>query len=75
MAKDYIKRLFYGNETTFFFENNLTKMRQHINVIENYNIPLYDEYKVRKILDNINCPNNYFKSEVNIWRYNHSDSF
>ena len=66
MAKDDLKRLFYSNETTYFFEKYVTKTKQTFNLIDNYNVPLYDEEKFRQLLDNINFPNNDLKTEVNI---------
>ena len=50
-------------------------MKQKINVLENYNFPLYEEDKVRQILDNINFLNNNFKTEVDICRSRHSAIF
>ena len=54
MAKEYLKSLFYRNKK-ISFEKYVTKTKQKFNMLENYNVPLYDEDKVRKILDNINC--------------------
>ena len=75
VAKDELKRLFYGNKTTFYLKKYVTKMKQTFNVLENYNVPLYGEYRVRKLLDNINLPNNNFETKINIYRYIHSASF
>ena len=55
MDKDDLKMLFYRNETTFYFEKYVTKMKQTFNVLENYKVPLYEEDKVRQLLNNINC--------------------
>ena len=75
VAKDDLKRLFYRNKTTFSFEKHVTDIKKSFNVLENYNVPLYEEDKVRQILDNINCPNNYLETEVNICISSHSASF
>ena len=75
VAKDDLMRLFYRNETTFSFKNYVTKMKQIFNMLENYNVPLYEEDKFRQLLDNINFPNNYLKTEVNICISSHSASF
>ena len=75
MAKDDLKGLFYRNETNLSFEKYVIKMKQTFNVLENYNVPLFEEDKVSQLLDKINCPNNDLKTEVNICRYSHSDSF
>ena len=37
-VKDDLKRLFYWNETTFYFEKEVTKMRRTFNVLDNYNV-------------------------------------
>ena len=75
MDKYDLKMLFYRNETIFFFEKYVAEMKQTFNVLDNYNIRLYEEYKVRQLLDHINFPNNDLKTEVNICRSSHSDSF
>ena len=62
MAKEDLNRSFYRNEITFSFEKYVTNMKQTFNVLDNYNDPLYEEDKVRKLLDNINCPNNNLKT-------------
>ena len=75
MAKDYLKRLFYRNETNIYFEKYVIKMKQDFNVLDNYNVTLYEEDKVRQLLDNIKSPNNDLKTEVNICISSHSSSF
>ena len=40
--KDELKRLFYRNETTLYFEKYVTKIKQTFTVLENYNISLYE---------------------------------
>ena len=73
--KDDLKRLFYRNKTTLSFDKYVTNIKQTFNVIDNYNVPLYEEEKVRKILDNTNRPNNYLKAEFKICRSSHSARF
>ena len=75
MDKNDLKRLFYRNESTFPFKKYVTNTKQKLNVYENYNVPVYEEDKVRQLLENINFPNNYLKTEVNICRYIHSAIF
>ena len=58
VAKDDLKRFFYRNETNFYFEKYVNKTKQTFHVLNNYNVPLYEEEKVRKLLDNIHFPNN-----------------
>ena len=60
---------------TLSFKKYVTKMKQPFNVLENYIVPLYEEDTVRQILDNINCPNNNMKTEINVCISIHSDSF
>ena len=36
------KRIFYRNETNFSFKNYITKKKQTLNMLENYNLPLYE---------------------------------
>ena len=62
VAKDNLKRLFYRNKTTFSFEKYVTNMKQTFNVLENYNVPLYKEDKVRQLLDNINDQKQKFEN-------------
>ena len=60
--KDHLKRLFCRNGTTFYCGKYVTKTKQTFNAIENYNILLYEEDKVRQLLCNINIPSNYFRN-------------
>ena len=75
MDKDDLKRLFYSNEITFSFDKYITKMKQTFNVIYTYNVTLYENDKVRQLLDYINFPNNDLKTDVTICRSIHSASF
>ena len=47
-------------------------MKQTYNFLNNCNFPLFEEDKVRQLMDNINSPNNDLKTEVNICRSGHS---
>ena len=42
VSKDDLKRLFYRSETTFSFEKYVARTRKTFNVLENYNVPLYE---------------------------------
>ena len=75
MAKEDLNRLFYRSETTFSFEKYVIKTKKKLNVLDNYNVPLYEKDKVRQLLDNINCPNNDLKTKVIICISIHSDIF
>ena len=70
VSKDYLNKIFYRNKTTFPFKKYRTKMKQRFNLLDNHNVPLYEEDKVL-----INYSKNNFKTEVNICRYSHSASF
>ena len=61
MSKDDLKRLFYSLKTTLSFTKYLTKMDFFLNLLYNYNVPLYEDYKVKQRLDNINFPKNCLK--------------
>ena len=50
-------------------------MKQTFNVLDNYNVPLYEEEKVSQLLENINSPNNDLKTEVTIFISRHSAGF
>ena len=52
--KDYLKRLFYSNKTTFYFQKYVGRAEQTFKVLDNYNVPLYEEDKFRQLLNNIN---------------------
>ena len=41
VPKYNLERLFYRNETTSYFMNYVSKIKQKLNVLENYNVPLY----------------------------------
>ena len=47
MYKDNIKRFFYSNETTLYFDKYVTNIKQTFNVLDNYNVPIYEEDRVR----------------------------
>ena len=72
--EDDINMLFYRNKTNLSFEKYVTRTKQTFIVLESYNVPLYEEDKVRKILDHINFPQNNLKPEVKNCRSSHSVS-
>ena len=41
VAKDDLRKLFYRNETPFYLKKYVTKTKQKINLLENYNVNLY----------------------------------
>ena len=48
--KNDLKSLFYRDETTFSFEKYVTKTKTKFYVLENYNVPLYEEDNIKEIL-------------------------
>ena len=56
--KEYLKKLFYRNKTNLSFEKYVTNTRQNFNVLNHYNVNLYEEDKVSQLLDNINFQKN-----------------
>ena len=62
VAKDNLTRLFYSNETTSSFKKYVTKTKKTFNVLENYNVPLYEEDKVRQFLNKINSSKKIFEN-------------
>ena len=62
MAKDNLKRLFYRNKTNFSLDKYVTKTKQTFNMLDNYDVPIYEDDKVRQILDNINFPKQQFEN-------------
>ena len=58
----YLKRIFYKNETTFTFENYVTKLKGILNMLEKYGVPLYEEQMFEHILDHIMSPNTDLKT-------------
>ena len=75
VARADLDKLHYRNESTFSFEKYVTKLKSCFNVLQKYNVPVYEEEKVQRLLDNINCPNQELKTEVSICRSSHSDTF
>ena len=62
--KDDLNILSYMNKTIFYFEKDVTKMRQIFNVLENNNVSLFEEDKVGQLLDDIYFTNNYLKMRL-----------
>lgn len=75
VARADLSKLFYRNESTFSFEKYVTKLKHIFNILERYKVPLYEEEKVKHLLDKINCPNAELKTEVSICRAQHATTF
>ena len=52
-----LKIIFYKNETNFTVEKYVTKLKEIFNVLGKYGVPLYEEYMVEHLLDQIMSPN------------------
>ena len=50
-------------------------MKQKFNVLDSYNVPVYEKEKASQLLDSINFTNNNLKPGVTIYRSRHSASF
>ena len=55
--RDNLKKIFYNNETTFTFENYVTKLKVIFDALEKYGVPLYADHMVEHLVDQITSPN------------------
>ena len=69
VSREYLKKTFYNNETTFTFEKYVTKLKGIFNVLGKHGDLLYEDQMVENILDQIMSPNTYLKTEVNVGFY------
>ena len=67
--------IFFKNETTFIFENYVTKINRLFHVLDKYVVTLYGEQMEEHLLDQIMSPNIGFNTEVNIYKFSHSYTF
>ena len=74
VSREYLKKIFYKNETTFTFEKYVTKLKGIFNVLEKYGVPIYKEQMVKYLLDHIMSPKTELKTEFNICRSSHSST-
>ena len=56
-SREYLKKIFYNNETTFTYEKYVTNLKGIFNVLEKYGVPIYEEQMVEHLLDQIMSPN------------------
>ena len=75
VSRNNLIEIFYKNETTFIFENYITKLKGVFNVLGRYGIIIYEEQMVEHKMDQSRSPNKYLKREVNICRSSHSSTF
>ena len=52
-----LNNIFYKNETTFTFEKYVTNLKNILNMLEKYGVPLYEEQMVNHLLGQIVSPN------------------
>ena len=71
-SRAYLNNIFYKNKTTFTFEKYVKKVKVIFNALEKYGFPLYEEYKVVHLLDQIISPNTELNMEVIICRSSNS---
>ena len=74
-AIEDLKKIFYKNETNFTFDKYVTKIKGVFNVLEKYNVPLYEDQVFENLLDQIMSPNIELKTEVNICSSSHLSTF
>ena len=67
-SKAQIKYIFYKHEFSFSFEKFITALQKHFKVLERYNIPMYENEKVKLLFDKCQNNNPEFKMEVGIYR-------
>ena len=51
VVKYYLRKIFYNKETTFTFENHVTKIKGIFNVLEKYGVPIYEDWMAEHLLD------------------------
>ena len=62
VARVYLKKILYKNDTTFTFENYVIKLKGGFKVFEKYGVPLYKEQMVEHLLEQIMSPNTEFNT-------------
>ena len=75
VSRKYPKKTFYKIGTTFKFEKHVTKLKGILNVLEKYDVLIYEEQMVEHIIDQIMSPNTYLNTEVTICRSSHFSIF
>jgi hypothetical protein len=74
-AKSDLQALYYRHEAAFSFEKYINRLKKCFDVLEKYQVPYYEEDKVKLLLDRIQNNHGEVKTQVSICRANYSGSF
>jgi hypothetical protein len=74
-AKSDLQSLYYRHEVAFPFEKYINRMKRCFDVLEKYQVPYYEEDKVRLLLDKIQNNHGEVKTQVSICRASYSSNF
>lgn len=74
-AKSDLQSLYYRHEAAFSFEKYINRMKKCFDVLEKYQVPYYEEDKVKHLLDRIQNSHGEVKTQVSICRASYSGSF
>jgi hypothetical protein len=74
-AKSNLQSLYYCHEAAFPFEKYVNHMKKCFDVLEKYQVPYYEEDKVKLLLDKIQNNNGEVKTQVSICRASYSTTF
>ena len=66
VARADLNKRSYKNETYITFEKCITKLKGIFNVLEKYDVPIYEEYMVEHLLYQTTPLNTELNTEVNI---------
>jgi hypothetical protein len=74
-TKSDLQTLFYCHEAGFSFKKYINKMKKCFNMLEKYQVPYYEEDKVKLLLDKIQNCHGIVKTQVSICRASYSSTF
>lgn len=74
-ARADIKTLFYKNESSFSFEKYINRLKKSFDTLDKYGVPIYEEDKVKLLLDKIQSTHSEIRTQVSICRSSHAKNF
>lgn len=75
-AKSELQSLYYRHEVAFLFEKYINRMKRCFDVLEKYQVPYYEEDKVKLLLNKIQSNHEEVKAQVSmICRASYSATF
>lgn len=74
-AKSDLQSLYYRHETAFSFEKYINRMKKCFDILEKYQVPYYEEDKVKLLLDRLQNNHAEVKTHVSICRASYSGTF